>query len=77
MVDRLTDLADPMPRGFRQTSVAMAGIRDWEAVTGAIGARGYAVLECQFDVEGRRSDGGGRLDAPQRRTQDHQLEEGQ
>jgi len=39
-----------MPRGFGQTTAAMADIRGREAFFGAVSAPGYAVLEREIDV---------------------------
>jgi len=42
-----------MPRGFGQTTAAMAGTRGREAFSGAASAPGYAVLEREIDAGGR------------------------
>jgi len=42
-----------MPRGFGQTTAAMAGMGGREAFSGGVSAPGYAVLEREIDVGGR------------------------
>jgi len=42
-----------MPRGFGETTEAMAGIGGREAFFGAVSAPGYAVLEREIDAGGR------------------------
>ena len=42
-----------MPRGFRQTTAAVADIRGLEGFAGTVGAPGYAVLERENDAGGR------------------------
>ena len=42
-----------MPRGFGQTTEAMAGMGGREAFFGAVSAPGYAVLEREIDAGGR------------------------